>query len=42
MQARRQQIAATNRMVHVTDASQGVVPDIVAKEATQSYATVPR
>ena len=42
IQARRQQIAATNRMVHVTDASRGVVPDIVAKEATQSYATVPR
>ena len=34
---RRRQIAASNRMEGVTDASRGVVPLAVAEEATQSY-----
>jgi len=34
---RRQHIAATNRLHDVTDASAGVVPLIVAAEATQTY-----
>jgi len=35
--ARRSQIAASNRMMAVTDASRGVVPLAVAEEATQSF-----
>ena len=35
---RRRRIAATNRMEAVTDASRGVVPLVVAEEATQTYA----
>jgi dihydroxyacid dehydratase/phosphogluconate dehydratase len=34
---RRLMIAATNRMVGVTDASMGVIPCIISAEATQSY-----
>jgi len=34
---RRRQIAATNRLMDVTDASRGVVPRIVAAEATLDY-----
>jgi hypothetical protein len=34
---RRRQVVATNRMHDVTDASRGVVPLVVAKEATQTY-----
>jgi dihydroxy-acid dehydratase len=37
MQARRRQIAATNRLHGVTDAGRGVVPLAVAEEATQVY-----
>jgi dihydroxyacid dehydratase/phosphogluconate dehydratase len=37
MLKRRRQIAATNRLLRVTDASQGVVPLVVAEEATQAY-----
>ncbi|HUV91271.1 MAG TPA: dihydroxy-acid dehydratase, partial [Anaerolineae bacterium] len=39
MLERRQQIAANNRLHDVTDASRGVVPRIVAEEATQAYGT---
>jgi dihydroxyacid dehydratase/phosphogluconate dehydratase len=35
--ARRKLIAATNRMVAVTDASRGVVPEVVAAEAVEVY-----
>ena len=35
---RRRQVAATNRIHHSTDASRGVVPLIIAEEATQQYA----
>jgi dihydroxy-acid dehydratase len=34
---RRRQVAATNRMHDVTDAGRGVVPLVVAEEATQTY-----
>jgi dihydroxy-acid dehydratase len=34
---RRRQVAATNRMHDVTDAGRGVVPIVVAEEATQMY-----
>jgi hypothetical protein len=34
---RRLQIAATNRLSDVTDASRGVVPNAVAEEATEEY-----
>ncbi len=34
---RRRQVAATNRMHDVTDAGRGVVPLVVAEEATQMY-----
>ncbi|MBN1640150.1 MAG: dihydroxy-acid dehydratase [Anaerolineae bacterium] len=34
---RRARIAATNRMTAVTDASRGVVPEVVASEATDAY-----
>lgn len=37
MLARRRRIAATNRMQRVTDASRGVVPLVVAEEATLDY-----
>ena len=37
MLERRRQIAASNRLLRVTDASRGVVPLAVAEEATQSY-----
>jgi dihydroxyacid dehydratase/phosphogluconate dehydratase len=37
IRARRNQIAATNRMVGVTDASLGIVPAIISAEATQTY-----
>jgi dihydroxy-acid dehydratase len=36
MQERRQQIAATNRLHDVTDASRGVVPICIAEEATET------
>jgi len=39
MLERRQQIAANNRLHDVTDASRGVVPQIVAEEATRAYRT---
>ena len=35
--ARRSQVAASNRMTAVTDASRGVVPLVVAEEATRSF-----
>jgi len=38
IEERRRQIAATNRMDAVTDASRGVVPLVVAEEAQQPYA----
>jgi dihydroxy-acid dehydratase len=37
IQERRRQVAATNRMHDVTDASQGVVPLVVAQEAARAY-----
>lgn len=37
MTVRRRQIAAVNRLSHVTDAGHGVVPLAVAEEATQPY-----
>jgi dihydroxy-acid dehydratase len=37
IQERRLQIAAPNRMLDVTDASRGVVPRIIAEEATRAY-----
>lgn len=37
IQERRLQIAATNRMLDVTDASRGVVPRIIAEEAARAY-----
>ncbi|MCJ7736473.1 MAG: dihydroxy-acid dehydratase [Anaerolineae bacterium] len=35
--ARRSEVAASNRMTAVTDASRGVVPLVVAEEATRSF-----
>jgi dihydroxyacid dehydratase/phosphogluconate dehydratase len=37
IQERRRRVAATNRMHDVTDASRGVVPLVVAQEATRAY-----